>query len=519
MKVVFRCLHIIPLIFKKSVTGHLSTLLSKIYFMEEDKTTEPEMKRSLGLFDATMLVAGSMIGSGIFIVSADMSRVVGSTGWLLFLWLLSGLITLMAALCYGELAGMMPKAGGQFVYIKRAYGRLLSFLYGWTFFTVIQTGTIAAVAVAFAKYTGLFFPFLSENNILLQFGILKISAAQLLAIALIVFLSYINSRGIQNGKVIQAFFTSAKLISLFALVILGLAVGLKGDTLAINFSNLWNATQFTKDGDVWTSNSVTGIALLLALGTAIIGSLFSSDAWNNVTFIAGEVKEPKQNIPRSLFLGTAIVSALYILANIAYLSLLPLNGSPDATDVIGQGMQFAGGGKDRVGTAAASVIFGNPAAYIMAALIMISTFGCDNGIILSGARVYYAMAKEGLFFKRAAKLNSKGVPGFGLAIQAVWASALCLSGTYSDLLDYTIFAALIFYMITIGGIFILRKREPDAERPYKVIGYPLMPALYILIALTICIILLITKTFNAGSGLVIVLAGIPFYFLTNRKVN
>ncbi len=485
--------------------------------MEENTLNEHGMKRSLGLLDATMLVAGSMIGSGIFIVSADMSRVVGSTGWLLFLWVLSGVITLIAALCYGELAGMMPKAGGQFVYIERAYGKFISFLYGWTVFTVIQSGLVAAVAVAFAKFSAVFFPVVSPDNILLELGVIKITAAQLYAIGSIILLTYINSRGIQTGKMIQTFFTSTKLIALFALIILGLVVGLKTNTLSENFTNLWSAEMFVQTESGWEAESITGIALILALGTAIIGSLFSSDAWNNVTFIAGEIKNPEKNIAKSLWMGTAIVTVLYFLTNISYLSLLPLKGSPDATDVIGQGIQFAGGGTDRVGTAAASIIFGNPAAYIMAALIMISTFGCNNGLILSGARVYYAMAKEDLFFKRAEKLNKNDVPGFALWTQAIWASLLCLSGTYSDLLDYTIFAALIFYMITIGGIFILRRREPDTYRPYKAFGYPLLPVLYILIALSICIILLITKTFNAGSGLVIVLAGIPFYFLTKRK--
>ncbi len=479
---------------------------------------KPEMKRSLGLYDATMMVAGSMIGSGIFIVSADMSRVVGSAGWLLFLWILSGAITMMAALCYGELAGMMPKAGGQFVYIERAYGKFISFLYGWTVFTVIQTGVIAAVAVAFAKYSAVFFPALSPDNIFCVIGPVKIAASQLFAIALIVFLTFINSRGIQNGKLIQTIFTSAKLLALFLLIVLGIVIGLEHQTLLSNLRDMWNAQSTTKaiDGS-WVVNSISGIALVLALGTAIIGSLFSSDAWNNVTFIAGEIREPQKNIPRSLIMGTGIVTVLYILANVSYLSLLPLKGSATATSIIGQGIQFAGAGTDRVGTAAASLIFGNIAVYIMAALIMVSTFGCNNGIILAGGRVYYAMAKDGLFFKQAAQLNNNGVPSYAMWVQAIWASVLCLSGTYGDLLDYTTFASLLFYIVTIGGIFILRRREPAAERPYRVIGYPLLPILYIALALSVCIILLYTKTFNTGSGLLIVALGAPVYLIMNWK--
>ncbi len=476
-----------------------------------------QFKRSLGVWDATMLVAGSMIGSGIFIVSADMSRHVSSAGWLMFMWILSGVITVMAALCYGELAGMMPKAGGQFVYIQRAFGSFTSFLYGWTVFTVIQTGVIAAVAVAFAKYTAVFFPWFSPDNILLEAGKFKLAASQLLAIVLIVFLTFINSRGIKNGKLIQTTFTAAKLLALLFLIVLGISIGLGRDTLSNNFHDAWNAVQLTQINGEWIAQHVTGIALVLALGTAMIGSLFSSDAWNNITFIAGEVKEPQKNIPRSLLMGTGIVTLLYCLANISYLSLLPLKGSAHATDVIGQGIQFAGGGTDRVGTAAASMIFGDFAVYLMAALIMVSTFGCNNGIILSGARVYYAMAKEGLFFKKAGTLNRYDVPGFALVVQAIWASVLCLSGTYGDLLDYTTFASLLFYIITITGVFVLRKKEPDTPRPYKTLAYPIMPVLYIILALSVCVILLITKPQNTWSGLFIVLLGTPFYFLVKRK--
>ena len=472
--------------------------------------------RSLGLWDATMLVAGSMIGSGIFIVSADMSRNVGSSGWMMFLWILSGAITVMAALCYGELAGMMPKAGGQFVYIQRAFGNFTSFLYGWTVFAVIQTGVIAAVAVAFAKYTAVFLPWFSPDNKLLFVGSFSLSAAQLLAIVLIVVLTYINSRGINNGKLIQTSFTTAKLLALLLLIVAGLIIGWNNNTLSSNLTHAWDAVQLTKNGDSWIAKNISGFALLLALGTAIIGSLFSSDAWNNVTFIAGEIKDPQRNIPRSLLMGTGIVTLLYCLANISYLSLLPLHGSATATDVMGQGIQFAGNGTDRVGTAAASMIFGDVSVYIMALLIMVSTFGCNNGIILSGARVYYAMSKEGLFFKKAGALNKNDVPGFALWVQACWASVLCLSGTYGDLLEYCTFASLLFYIVTIAGVFILRKKEPDAERPYKTLAYPLMPALYILIATTICAILLYTKPQSTFSGLAIVLIGAPLYLLVRK---
>lgn len=483
--------------------------------MQQNDNTK--LHRSLSMWDATMLVAGSMIGSGIFIVSSDMARLTGSAGWLLFLWVLSGLITLIAALCYGELAGMMPDAGGQFVFIKRAWGNTLSFLYGWTVFMVIQTGVIAAVAVAFARFTGVFIPFLSDTNILLDAGWFQISAAQCLAILLIVFLTWVNTKGIESGKTIQTFFTSAKLLALFMLIIAGLYVGMKTDLLSSNFDNAWTAVKTVKTDSGWISENISGFALILVLGTAIIGSLFSSDAWNNVTFIAGEIKDPKKNIPRSLLLGTGIVTVLYFLVNIAYLSLLPLKGDPSAADVAGQGIQFAGGGTDRVGTAAASMIFGDASVYIMAALIMISTFGCNNGIILSGARVYYAMALDKLFFKQAKQLNAHGVPAKALWFQAVWASVLCLSGTYGELLDYTIFASLLFYVVTIAGIFILRKREPDAPRPYKVVAYPLLPVLYIVLALSICCILLYTKTTVAGKGLLIVLLGLPVYYLFKRK--
>lgn len=473
-----------------------------------------ELKRTLGLFDATSIVAGSMIGSGIFIVTTIMARDIGSAGWLLVLWLLTGLITIFAALSYGELAGMMPNAGGQYVYLQRAYGRMVSFLYGWTVFTVIQTGVIAAVAVAFAKFTAVFFPEL--NTIAFYLFGFPIAYAQFLAVFCIVFLTFINTRGVQNGKRVQLIFTSAKLIALFALIILGLAVGLKTDTLAQNFTDMWSASKtVVENGVVQSVVPLAGFALLGAMGATIINSLFSSDAWNNVTFIAGEIKEPKKNIPRSLVLGTTIVTLIYILANLAYMALLPMKGDINAPDIIGKGIMFAT--DERVGTAASSMIFGDIAVYLMAGLIMISTFGCNNGIILAGSRLFYAMAKDRLFFKQAEKLNSKQVPAVALWIQCIWASLLCFSGTYGELIKFATFASLIFYILTIAGIFILRKKEPDTERPYKAFGYPFIPAVYILITTLICVDLLIYDLRNSGLSLLVVLFGFLVYYFTQRK--
>jgi basic amino acid/polyamine antiporter, APA family len=474
----------------------------------------PQFKQSLGLLDATMLVSGAMIGSGIFIVSADMSRNVGSTGWLLLTWLITGMVTVAAALSYGELAGMMPKAGGQYIYIQRAFGPLTSFVYGWTVFMVIQTGTIAAVAVAFTKYSAVFFPILNPENVLLAVGSVKVSVGSLYAISCIVLLTYINTRGIQSGKWIQNVFTIAKLIALFGLIVVGIGYGFKSGMLSQNFENAWTASKTTAEGGV---SALGGIALLMALGVSMIGSLFSSDAWNNVTFIAGEIKNPKKNIPRSLFLGTLIVTVIYLLANLAYLSILPLKGSADGADVLAKGIQFAD--YDRVATAAMSVIFSDAAAGIMAALIMISTFGCNNGLILAGARLYYAMAQDGLFLKQASTLNANSVPAKALWLQCLWASLLCLSGTYGELLNYCTFGSLLFYMVTIAGIFVLRKKEPNTERPYKALGYPFVPAMYILVTLGICLILLIdAKTrFDTGMGLLIAAIGIPVYYFTKKS--
>ena len=475
-----------------------------------------QFKRALGLLDSTMIVIGSMIGSGIFIVSADISRTVGSAGMLLVVWLVTGLVTVIAALSYGELAGMMPHAGGQYVYLREAYNPLVGFLYGWTLFLVIQTGTIAAVAVAFAKFTSVLIPSLGEKNTLFSVGAFRVSAAQILAIASIVVLTGVNLRGLREGKFVQNLFTSTKTLALVGLILLGIFVGRNSSAVSANLSNFWSASwTHMKGGVVESVESLSGFMLLAAIATSMVGSLFSSDAWNNITFTAGEVVDPKKNIPLSLALGTGTVTLLYLLANVAYILLLPVSGSSNATDTVGRGIEFAV--SDRVGVAAASQIFGESAAVIMAILIMVSTFGCNNGLILAGARVYYAMAKDGLFFMKAGSLNEHSVPGWALVVQGVWASLLCLSGTYNDLLDYVIFSVLIFYVLTVAGIFILRKKRPEAERPYKAFGYPIVPGLYVVVASAIALDLLIFKTQYSGAGLGLVLVGIPVFYVWGKR--
>lgn len=471
----------------------------------------PDIKRSLNLFDTVMLVSGSMIGSGIFIVSADMMRVLGSPFWVLMCWIISGVITIFAALSYGELAGMMPSAGGQFIYLKRAYGELSSFVYGWTVFTVIQTGVIAAVAVAFARYCGVFIPFFDEKHILINLGSFGISSTQMLAMASIFLLTYLNTLGINNGKIIQRLFTSTKLLALAGLILIGFAAGYKSGYWHTNI-----ALPFQPGGTITSgSGNFSLTALLGALGVALIGSLFSSDAWNNVTFIAGEIKQPQKNIPLGLLIGVLIVTLLYILANVAYFMLLPALGSPDGQSVIERGIAFAQ--NDRVGSAAMFPVFGEVSASIMALLIIISTFGCNNGLILQGARLFQSMAHENLFFKSAAYINKNAVPSKALWLQGIWASLLCLSGSYGSLLDYCTFASLIFYIVTITALFYLRKTEPDAPRPYKALGYPVIPALYIILAGSICIDLLLFKTFNTLLGLGIMALGIPVYYFFKRS--
>lgn len=462
--------------------------------------TANEFKPSLGLMDATMIVAGSMIGSGIFIVSADITRNVGSAGWLIAVWLITGFMTLTAALSYGELSAMFPKAGGQYVYLKEAFNPLAGFLYGWSFFAVIQTATIAAVGVAFSKFAGYFIPALELNdtNVLLQLGGLKIHTAQVVSILLIVFLTWVNTRGIKSGKVIQTSFTVVKLLSLFGLIVFGFLLASKPEIWNANWQDAWAMKSRAADGSI--IGGVAGSAVLGAIAASMVGSIFSSDAWNNVTFIAGEVRNPKRNIGLSLFLGTLIVTIIYVSANLMYISVLPLH-------------DIASAPQDRVAVSASRAIFGNIGTYVIAVMIMISTFGCNNGLILAGARVYYTMAKDGLFFKKTGTLNKNDVPEFALWIQCAVASLLCLSGKYGDLLDMISFVVVLFYALTILGIFILRKNRPDIERPYKAFGYPVLPAIYILMAVAFCTLLIYYKPVYAGWGLAIVLAGIPLYFI------
>jgi APA family basic amino acid/polyamine antiporter len=462
--------------------------------------SETKFKPVLGLWDATMVVAGSMIGSGIFIVSADIVRNVGSAGWLVGVWLITGFMTITAAVSYGELSGMFPKAGGQYVYLKESYNPLMAFLYGWSFFAVIQTGTIAAVGVAFARFSAYIFPSMGEANVLLSIGSLKISAAQLSAILVIAFLTWVNTRGVQGGKAIQSTFTVSKLIALFGLIVFGFLLA-KNSFWTENWQTGLSSMQDLGDnGEPTGWKEIGGIALLGAIAASMTGSLFSSDAWNNVTFIAGEIKNPKRNIGLSLFLGTLIVTILYVTANLMYLYVLPLDG-----------IAFPQG--DRLAIAAANQIFESGGKEIIAVLIMVSTFGCINGLVLAGARVYYTMANDGLFFKKAGVLNNNAVPQWALWAQCVVACLLCLSGRYGDLLDMISFVVVMFYVLTIGGIFILRKKRPDVERPYKAFAYPFLPALYIVMGIAFCVLLIIFKPQYTWPGLIITLIGIPIYYI------
>jgi len=470
------------------------------------------LRKRVNLFDGVSFVAGSMIGSGIFIVSADIARNVGSPGWLMMVWLITGIITIIGALSYGELAAMMPSVGGQYVYLREAYHPLVGFLFGWTTFVVIQCGSIAAVAVGFAKFSGVLIPWISDRNILLSLGPVKITTTQIVAMLSIIFLTWLNTRGIVTGKTVQNIFSSTKVIALIGFILVGLIVTRATGAWQVNKEVFWQA------GRVGEHNSMiplAGFGLIAAIGTALVGSLFSADAWYNVTYISGEVINPKRVVPLSLLFGTVLVSILYLLANYVYIRFLPLHGSPDGADVMSRGIQFAA--DDRVATSALSLVVGDYAAIIMAVFIMISTMGCNNGLVLAGPRVYYAMAKDGLFFKKVGKLNKKGVPGFAIVIQGVWSVMLCLSGTYSDLLDYVIFAVLIFFTLTILAIFILRIKKPDIERPYKAFGYPVVPALYIFTTLTISIILLIYKPNYTLPGLGLVLLGIPVFYIWHTK--
>jgi basic amino acid/polyamine antiporter, APA family len=471
------------------------------------------LQKRVNLFDGFSIVAGSMIGSGIFIVSSDIARNVGSPGWLMIVWLITGVITVIGAISYGELASMMPHVGGQYIYLKEAYHPLIGFLFGWTTFLVIQCGSIAAVAVAFAKFTGVLFPWISEKNILLQLGHFKINSTMVVAITMISFLTWLNTRGIVTGKTVQNIFSSTKVIALFGFIAIGFLATKSINSLEINKEVFWQAGQVGPENQVIP---LGGFSLIAAVGTALVGSLFSADAWYNVTYISGEVINPRRNVPLSLFLGTLTVSVIYLLTNFVYIKILPLSGSPDGPDLLSRGIQFAT--DDRVATSAMSVVFGDYAAVIMAIFIMISTFGCNHGLILAGPRVYYAMAKDGLFFRKVGEINKNGVPGFAIVVQGLWAILLCLSGTYSDLLDYVIFAVLIFFTITILAIFVLRVKLPDIPRPYKAFGYPVIPAVYILATVTIMVILLIYKPDYTFPGLGIVLLGIPVFYLW-RKYN
>jgi APA family basic amino acid/polyamine antiporter len=496
---------------------------------ESAAKNEPGFVRAIGLFDGTMIVVGSMIGSGIFIVAADISRQTGSPSGLILTWVLTGLLTISAALSYGELAALFPHAGGQYVYLREAYSPLWGFLYGWTLFLVIQTGTIAAVAVGFARYLGVLVPSISPNiwiirpvNLGSNYAI-SLSTQQLVGVVMILFLTFINTLGVRLGKLIQNIFTSAKTLSLLGLILLGIFVGKNAGAMTENFRHFWEIrnVQTIEPGANFLRSFVPAITaasgafgLFVAFGVAQVGSLFSSDAWNNIGFTAGEVKNPKRDVALSMAFGTIIVTALYCLANLAYLFTLPLVQIQTAPD-------------DRVASAALNAIFGPTGAVIMAVAIIISTFGCNNGLILAGARVSYAMARDGLFFKSTGKLNRNSVPGSALVYQGIWITVLILLRTrrvdalgavtygnlYSKLLEYVVFAALLFYVITTIGIFVLRAKRPNAERPYRAFGYPFVPALYILAAAAIMLVLLLYQTQTAGAGLVIVLIGLPVYFL------
>lgn len=458
--------------------------------------------RSLNLFDSTAIVMGSMIGSGIFIVSADIARHTGAPGWLLLVWAISGMMTVFASLSYGELAGMMPKAGGTYVYLREAYSPLFGFLYGWTLFLVVQCGTIAAVSMAFAKYLGVLFPWISDDNIFFELGSARVNFTQVIAILSIMLLTWVNGRGVEQGKKVQNVFTYSKILILILFIAVGFAF-----SQGYQATNWWNTAKTSNDLQM----PLVGFTLLVAIGISMVGSLFSSDAWYNITFASGEVINPKRNIPLSLFLGTLIVALLYFLVNVIYIKILPVTGLPNGLTEMDQGIQYAV--EDRVAAAAMNQILGHSAEIIVAIIIVVSTFGCNNGIILSGARVYYAMACDGIFFRGVTKLNKKGVPAVSLWVQAIWSTILCLSGTYSQLLDYVIFAALIFNILVIFSVFVLRKRRPDMERPYKTIGYPVIPLIYIAICLLIEVILLMYKPKYTWPGLIIVLTGVPVYYL------
>ena len=497
----------------------------------------PQFVRGMGLFSSTAIVMGSMIGSGIFIVSADMSRTVGSPALLIAAWLVTAAMTIIGALSYGELAAMMPKAGGQYVYLREALGPLWGFLYGWTLFLVIQTGTIAAVGVAFGKFLGVFFPSVSATNWLWHIGHVPalpvgpmvlgnmdigLNSANLAAIVIITLLTLLNTFGLKLGSSVQNVFTSAKVVALLAVVLVGL-VAQNTAAIAANFGtgwhNFWAASGWhtLHAVQVGVGGPTAFVGLLTVVAVVQVGSLFSSDAWNNVTFTAGEIENPRRNLPLSLAIGTGTVLLLYIACNFVYLVVLPMAGAADGTTIAGRGIQFAA--QDRVATAVMESAFGGIGAKLMAGAILVSTFGCVNGILLAGARVYYAMSLDGLFFKSVGKLSPKGVPSNSLWLQWAWTCLLCLSGSYNDLLDYVIFAVLVFYILTILGLFVLRRTRPDALRPYRAFGYPVLPALYIVMATWICVVLLRYKPQYTWPGLILVLLGVPVYLLWKRTAT
>jgi basic amino acid/polyamine antiporter, APA family len=490
-----------------------------------------DLVKGLGLLDSTMIVMGSMIGSGIFIVSADISRQVASPGMLILVWALSGVMTVIAALSYGELAAAMPHAGGQYVYLRESLGPLWGFLYGWTMLLVIQTATIAAVAIAFAKFTGFLVPWFSSSQWIwklstfgpyhLWFGTLGpynvgLNHQNLLSLAMIVFLTWVNLRGLRTGAVIQNIFTVAKTAALAALVLVGVFFSTAA-ARAANFSHFWGNIRLAASHPYVVGDHTVWISTVTLVGVAMVGSLFACDAWNNVTFTAAEVKNPSRNLPLSLALGTGTVIVLYLLTNMSYLSVLPLAGNPSGTTAIARGIQYAA--EDRVGTAAAGVVFGASGAALVAVAIMISTFGCNNGLILAGPRIYYAMAKDGLFFRTVGRVNRRHSPAPALAIQCVWACVLCLSGTYSDLLDFLIFAVLIFYILTLSGLFVLRWKRPEMPRPYRAFGYPVLPALYLGMAAFLEVQLFRYKPRYTWPGLIIVLLGVPVYWIWRSRTG
>ncbi len=495
---------------------------------------EGHLEKSLGLFSATTIVVGSMIGSGIFIVSADIARGTDSPALLIGAWVLTAIITIFAALSYGELAAMMPKAGGQYVYLHEAMGPLVGFLYGWTLFLVIQTGLIAAVGVAFAKFLGVFFPSISGTHWIVRFGHVPaahigtvvvgnmdvgLSTNNFVAIAIIAFITVLNLFGVKLGALIQNVFTVAKSIALIGVILVGLLLGRNAAAIAVNFGPGWHAFWHNAAGIYPMQIGVGGPTVLVGVVTMLaitqVGSLFSSDAWNNVTFTAGEIRNPSRNLPLSLILGTGFVLFLYIVTNFVYLLVLPLHGDPHGATIAARGIQYAS--EDRVGTAVLESIFHSTGAKLMAAAILMSTFGCINGMVLAGARVFYAMSRDGLFFRPVGHLHSKyNTPVVSLLLQGFWACLLCISGSYGQLLDYVIFASLVFYILTILCIFVLRVKRPDMPRPYKAIGYPVLPIVYIVFALFICGTLLIYKPQYTWPGLILVLLGLPVYAVWSR---